>query len=99
MMVGEANAEIINTGNMTYFLGFSLLLAGLAVFAITFAALFILKWKYRYWFKSAYRVQNQDLNSEYKRVKLEDGESSDEEKMDELLNSYHQANVTKIGEQ
>lgn len=76
---------------MTYFEGFSLLYAGLAVFAITFAALYMAKWKCRYWCSSAYSVQSQDLKAEFERVERENGESSDEEKMDELLTSYYRA--------
>lgn len=97
MMAGVSNRIVINSGDLTYFEGFSLLLAGLAVFAITFAAFYIAKWKCRYWFNPAYSVQSQDLKYEYQRVKRENGESSDEDKMDEMLTSYYYANEKQIG--
>lgn len=56
MMVGVSTGNVINSGQLTYFEVFSLYLAGLVVFAITFAVLYLAKWKYRYWFVSEYNV-------------------------------------------
>lgn len=92
MMVGVSTGDIINSGKLTYFEVFSLFLAGLVVFSITFAALYIAKWKYRYWFVSEYSVTSQNLNGELKRVKQDGGESSDEDKMDEMLTSFYHDN-------
>jgi hypothetical protein len=92
MMAGISAVDVINSGKLTYFEFFSLFLAGLVVFAITFATLYIVKWKYRYWWDPKYEVNLQNLEEEFRRVKRTDGESSDEEKMDEMLTSYYHDN-------
>ena len=98
MMAGISTANILNSGKLTYFEFFSLFLAGLVCFAITFALLYLAKWKFRYWFDPKYAVTLQNLEEEFRRVKREDGESSDEDKMDEMLNSYYHDNEQEIGQ-
>jgi hypothetical protein len=56
MMDGISAVEVINSGKLTYFEFFSLFLAGLVAFAITFATFYIVKWKYRYWWDPKYEV-------------------------------------------
>jgi hypothetical protein len=97
MMAGISTAEILNSGKLTYFEFFSLFLAGLVTFSITFALLYLAKWKFRYWFDPKYAVTLQNLEEEFRRVKRENGESSDEDKMDEMLNSYYHDNEQEIG--
>ena len=61
MMAGINTAEIINSGKLTYFECFSLFLAGLVTFAITFALFYLTKWNMRYWFDLKYDVTPQNL--------------------------------------
>ncbi len=64
---------------------FSLFIAGLVVFRVVFAFLFICLWKFRYCCNKKYRVKKIDLNKVFKQIKhnTKHGDSTDEEAIDE----------------
>ena len=84
-----------DSGYLTYF---SLYLAGLVLFRVTFAVIYILKWKCRYNCVSKYKVQERNLTQEVKQLKksAENGESTDDEEINEELNKYYEQNMDAI---
>jgi len=84
-----------DTGYLTYF---SLYLAGLVTFRVTFAVIYILKWKCRYNCVGKYKVKERNLTLEVKKLKkhAENGESTDDEAINEELNKYYEQNKDDI---
>jgi len=64
---------------------FSLFIAGLVVFRVFFAFLYILLWKFRYCCLKKYKVKSIDLNKVFKHIKhnTKHGDSTDDEEIDE----------------
>lgn len=44
-------------------------LASLVIFRVFFCILYMIKWKYRFWFSKAYKIETYNLDSEFKRLK------------------------------
>lgn len=97
MMAGVYDQSTINNGNVTYFEVFTLYLAALVLFAAFFATLYTLLWTYRFGFLQAYKIEEQNLLEEFRRVKNITGDSSDEEDIDKKLNEFVIKNKEKIG--
>lgn len=99
-MLNNINSStiIVNSGQLTYFEVFSLYLAGIVVFRVFFSSLYLLLWRIRYGFLTGYTVIHHSIEEEFKRVKKTclNGDSSDDEHMDELLNTIFKENKEKI---
>lgn len=80
-----------DTGYLTYF---SLYLAGLVLFRLIFSLMYILKWKCRYTCSKKYKVKQQNLLHEFKQIKKtsKDGESTDDEEMEEEIAKLYEQN-------
>jgi hypothetical protein len=80
-----SNQTYINTGELNYFEFFSMYLAGLVVFRVFFAILYLLLWRCRYGCFKSYEVKTFNLEDEFKRVKKSsvDGDSTDDEQMEQ----------------
>lgn len=81
-----------------YLVGFSLYLAAIVVFRVFFASIYILKWKCRYNCSKTYRVRQQNLVKEFKQIKSEskNGESTDDEAIEEELQKIYAKNKAEI---
>jgi hypothetical protein len=77
---------------------FSCYLACLVIFRVTFAVIYICKWKFRYNFVAKYKVQERNLTQEVKKLKKHssNGESTDDEEIEEELNKYYDQNKDDI---
>lgn len=64
---------------------FSLFIAGLVVFRVFFAFLYLCLWKFRYCCDKRYKVKTVDLNKVFKEIKhnTKNGDSTDEDAIDE----------------
>ena len=76
---------------------FGLLLAYLVVFRFTFAAIYILMWKWKYSFNDAYKIEEKDLMAEFKKIKSkadtsEADQSTDDEAIEEEVNKIFKVN-------
>ena len=81
-----------------YLAGFSIYLACLVIFRITFATIYICKWKFRYCCGKEYNVATRNLKLEMKNIKKTgNGESSDDEILEEQLNKVFEKNSDAIG--
>ena len=70
------------------------------VFRVTFALIYILKWKCRYCCIKKYRVQSVNLLDEFKKIKKatnDAGESTDDEQINEELDKLYAENKDRIG--
>jgi len=69
------------------------------MFRVIFATIYILKWKCRYNCSSKYKIQQKNLNDELKSIKSKsgaDGESTDDEIMNEELEKLYEQNKDAI---
>ena len=69
LVEGDGSRTVVNDGSFGYLEIFSLYLAGLVVFRVTFSALYILNWKPKYLCCHPYRVKHHDLKAEYKKIR------------------------------
>ena len=60
--------------------GFSMYLAGVVIFRVFFAILFVIKWQWRFAFNPKYKIEENNLEREFKRLKKDKDcqESSDD---------------------
>ena len=81
-----------------YLAGFSLYLACLVLFRVLFASVYIIKWKLRYNCLSSYKVTRRNLMLDFKNLKknAENGESTDDEVIEEELNKIYEKNRGQI---
>lgn len=84
-----------DSGYLTYF---SLYLTGLVIFRVTFALIYIFKWKCRYNCSDKYKVKQRNLNEEVKKIRkmTENGESTDDEDIKAELEKIYDANQDAI---
>lgn len=94
---GSQVGDVVDSddGYLTYF---SIYLAALVIFRVTFSVLYILMWKFRYNCQSRYKVQERDLTLEVKRIKKtnENGESTDDEEINAELDKFYEQNKDDI---
>ena len=87
LAIGNSGSKtIVNDGSMGVLEYFSLYLAGIVVFRVTFALFHTLKWRYRYAFNKKYKIQEYNLEKNFKELKRQarnGGESTDDELMEE----------------
>ena len=80
---GSDDPTKVNDGSFGPLQGFTMFLAGIVVFRVFFAILYVLKWKFRYCCKSAYRVKKKSLKDSYNNImkawKKGEVQSSDDE--------------------
>ena len=81
-----------------YLAGFSLYLGALVVFRLFFATLYICKWKFLYNCNSKYKVRRRNLTEDFKDIKKthREGESTDDEIIEEELNKVYESNRDHI---
>ena len=87
-MNSSSGAEVghIRDTDAGYLAYFSLYLAGLVVFRVMFATIYILSWKCRYNCNKKYKVTQQNLEAEFKKLKKQNqGESTDDEEIEKQL--------------
>jgi len=73
---------VINNGSVGPLQVFTMILAGMVVFKVFFATIYVIKWKFRYCCNKKYKISRFSLEKTWqKRVKKEedDGFSSDDE--------------------
>jgi hypothetical protein len=81
---GTGHRTTRNDGTFGYLEVFSLYLAGLVIFRVVFAIMYIVSWKAAYCCFKRYKIQHHDMKAEYKRIVARtnaDGESTDDESM------------------
>jgi len=87
----------IRDSDAGYLAYFSLYLAGLVTFRIFFASMYILNWKCRYNCLSKYRVKEQNLENEFKKIKKSNhGESTDDEEVEREIEKIYEQNKNDI---
>lgn len=90
-----------DSGYLTYF---SLYLTALVIFRVTFATVYICKWKCRYNCSEKYKVKQRNLDVEVKKIKkqTENGESTDDEdikaQLDQIYEKHQDAISRKMDE-
>ena len=83
---------------------FSLYLAGIVVFRVTFAMFHTCKWRWRFAFNKKYKIQSYNLEKNFKEMKKQartGGESTDDELMEqeaEMIFEKHQGTIKKKAE-
>ena len=83
---------------------FSLYLAGIVVFRVTFAVFHTCKWRWRFAFNKKYKIQSYNLEKNFKEMKKQartGGESTDDELMEEAAEKIfikHQGTIKKKAE-
>ena len=96
---GNGHRTTVNSGDFGYLEIFSLYLAALVMFRVTFAVIYILNWKFKYTCLRKYRVQHHDLQGEFKRIKGRTnahGESTDDEEMEEKVHTIFKTNEKAV---
>lgn len=79
-------------GSFGYLEIFSLVLAGLVTFRFLFGAIYIINWKCKYCCMGRYKVEEKNLEAEFKDIKKRSGhasnglESTDDEEIEEQIN-------------
>ena len=99
LVEGDGSRTVVNSGSFGYLEIFSLYLASLVVFRVTFSALYILNWKLKYLCCRPYRVTYHDLQKEFKKIKAKTnihGDSTDDEEMDEKVQTIFKANEKAV---
>ena len=95
---GGAETGDVRDSDSGYLAGLSLYLASLVVFRVTFAVIHILKWKCRYTCSKHYKVENVNLLEEFKKIKkTNQGESTDDEEINQQLDKLYEENKERIG--
>ena len=86
-LVASSSGSTYRDRDSGYLAGFSCYLAGLVVFRVTFASIYICKWKCRYCCGSKYKVPHRNMMSDFKTIKknAKNGESTDDEEIDAEL--------------
>lgn len=56
----------VNSGKFTVLDGFSMYLAGIVIFRVLFAFLYVVKWQIRYWRSPKYQIEEYNLENEFK---------------------------------
>jgi len=70
LRLGESGDEYdVNSGKFTVLDGFSMYLAGIVIFRVIFALLYVLKWQCRYAFNPKYQIAEYNLEREFKMLK------------------------------
>ena len=62
---GSDSAEYVNDGSFGPLQGFTMFLAGIVVFRVFFALLYVCKWKFRYCCKDKYKVNTYSLEETF----------------------------------
>lgn len=68
-------------------------LAGIVVFRVFFATLYVIKWKWRYAFDKAYKIKTYNLEKTFHKLRADqndDGHSSDDEEIYQTAKRIYQ---------
>jgi len=98
---GTGHRTTRNDGSFGYLEIFSLYLAGLVVFRVVFAILYIIGWKWAYCCFKRYKIQHHDLKAEHKRIVERtnaDGDSTDDETFEDQVNDIFKKKEKQIVE-
>ena len=100
IMITEFVSNEKADGSYGYLEYFSMVLAFLVLFRFFFGALYICSWKCKYCCCPKYKIQEQNLIDEFKNIKkrsVNNGElSTDDEEMEEHVNTIFRTNEQKI---
>ena len=83
-LTSSGDPQYINDGSFGPLQGFTLFLAGIVVFRVIFATIYVCKWKWRYNFDKRYAVKPFNLERAFKKIRhneKDDEYSSDDEEM------------------
>ena len=97
-VVNSSGGSTYRDSDSGYLAGFSLYLGALVVFRVFFATIYILKWKCRYNCKSKYKVPHRNMILDFKTIKKnsKNGESTDDEEIEEQLKTIYEQNKNTI---
>ena len=96
----DGNSTYIDSDS-GYLVGFSCVLAGLVLFRVIFAYIYICKWNCRYCCSSKYSVRKLNMQNEYKRIKdnaKNDEESTDDEEIEAQVKKIIESKKYELGE-
>ena len=83
-LTGSGDPQYQNDGSFGPLQGFTLFLAGIVVFRVFFAVLYVCKWKWRYNCNKKYKIQTYNLERNFNKLRREqndDGHSTDDEEI------------------
>ena len=95
----STNGDTINDGSFSWLQGFTAVLAGLVVFRVLFATLYLAKWKWRYCCNKRYSVNTYNMEKQFKKIKAtakSGGMSTDDEEVIERVRDLYKAKQKKI---
>lgn len=97
-LVNSSSGTTYRDSDSGYLAGFSLYLGALVVFRVLFATIYICKWKCRYNCSKKYKVRFRNMIADLKTIKKnsKNGESTDDEEMEEKLNQIYEKNKQEI---
>jgi lysylphosphatidylglycerol synthetase-like protein (DUF2156 family) len=93
-LVSSASGSTYRDKDSGYLAGFSCYLGALVIFRVVFASMYICKWKCRYNCSKKYKVPHRNMIADFKTIKKNcvNGESTDDEEMEEELNKIYEKN-------
>lgn len=83
-LTSSGDPQKVNDGSFGALQVFTLFLAGIVVFRVFFASLYVCKWKWRYNCKKEYKVQTFNLERNFSKLRAaqgDEGHSSDDEEI------------------
>lgn len=97
-LVNSDSGETYRDADSGYLAGFSCYLAGLVVFRVLFASIYICKWKCRYCCSKKYKVPHRNMIHDFKTIKKnsKNGESTDDEEIEAELKQIYEKNKQEI---
>ena len=97
-LAASADQYDVNSGKFNVLDGFSMYLAGIVVFRVIFALLYVVKWQWRYARNPNYQVNEYNLERQFKKLKKDKDcqESSDDREDREHLHAVARARERTI---
>ena len=92
VLVQSPSSASFYSGELTYLDMFTMYLATLVCFRSFFAALYVIKWRFRYNYNKKYQVKEHDLAKIFKDMKRnpnQNGDSSDDEQVQKGFKDYY----------
>ena len=83
-LTSSGDPQKVNDGSFGPLQGFTLFLAGIVVFRVFFASLYVCKWKWRYNCNKKYKITTYNLERNFNKLRAQqsgDNESSDDEEI------------------
>jgi len=99
MLPASNNPKVINDGSFTWLEYFTCFIAAIVVFRVTFATLYICKWRCRYCCNKKYQVSEYNMEREFQKIRKEarhGGMSTDDDRMLEQVRIVYKEKERKI---